>query len=156
MEENKDSINLVMAAPVLIERRRLPDEPELQPGMAIVGSFVDGKLIARSVAPEEWTPELEGGLFSTPRQIMYQGTETEDRTVRAQLMAIIPAADLPREPWQPEPEEDAAASVVMLGVVVRLPGDRQETELQHECLSHFMNVMGGNAEPVVDRILKSL
>lgn len=155
-DSNKEKVSLLTGTPFQIERRRLEDEPELQPDMAIVGSFVNGKMIARSVAALEWEPEDEGELFSEPRQIMYQAEETEDGTIRAQLMAIIPASDIPREPWQPEPDEDAPAAVMPLGIVVRLPADRKEIDIQTECVAHFASVLGGKAEPVVDRILRSL
>lgn len=155
-DDGKESLSLLLGNPVLIERRRLEDEPELQPDMAIVGSFVNGKMIARSIAPPEWEPEVEGDLFTKPRQIMYRGEELEDSTIRAQLYALIPPAELPREPWQPEPDANAPSAIALLGVVVRLPADRKEETFEEECVSHFASVIGGNAEPVVDRILKSL
>ncbi len=149
-------ITLLAADPFVIERKRLEDEPELQPDMAIVGSFVNGKMIARSVATENWTPESEGSLFQEPRQIMYRAEELEDKTIRARLYVLIPASELPREPWQPEPDEDTPAAIALLGVVVRLPADRKEEGFESECVSHFSNILGGQAEPVIDRILKSL
>jgi hypothetical protein len=154
-ESGADTLNLVMAAPVMIERRRLEDDED-RPEISIIGSFLDGKLIARCAGDPEWTPEDDGDLFSVPRQLVYQASELEDKTIRAQLLALIPAKDIPREPWQPEPDEDAPPAFVLLGIVVRLPGDRKEPDFPRECLSHFMSIVGGNAEPVVDRILKSL
>lgn len=154
-QPESDTLNLVMATPVIIERRRLEDDED-RPEIAIVGSYLEGKLIARCAAAPEWTPEHDGDLFAVPRQLVYQASELKDKTIRAQLLALIPATEIPREPWQPEPEEDAPPAFVLLGVVVRLPADRREADFPHECLSHFMSIVGGNAEPVVDRILKSL
>jgi hypothetical protein len=158
-DEEQDDIavvTLLTASPMQIERRRLEDDPETLPDAAIVGAYIDGRLIARCAAPPEWEADDEVQLFSTPRQIMYVGRETDDKTIRAELMALIPPADIPREPWQPEPDDDAPPAAVLLGVVVRLPGDRTLPDLPNECLSHFMAVLGGGGEPVVDRILRNL
>jgi len=154
-EPQGDTINLVMATTVHIERRRLEDDED-RPEIAIVGSFLEGKLIARCAAPAEWTVEDDHGMFAVPRQLVYQAEELKDKTIRAQLLALIPAQDVPREPWQAEPEETAPPAFVLLGVVVRLPTDRTEADLPHECLSHFVSIVGGKGEPVVDRILRSL
>lgn len=150
------TLDLTTAAPVPLERRRLPDDPELAPDSAIVGAYLEGRLLARSVAPPDWTVEDDRGLFDVPRQLVYRGKEAEGGTLYAELGALIPAVDLPREPWQPEPDESAPAGLVMLGVVVRLAQDRKQTDFPHECLDHFATIVGGGAEPVADRILKSL
>lgn len=145
-------IMLVTAAALPLERRRLEDDPELAEG-AIVGTYLGGRLIARSVQDAEWTPEAEGDVFAVPRQLVYLGREVEGGTIRAELCALIPAADIPREPWQPAPENDA---LVLLGIVVRLPADRTHDDLTAECLDHFETIVGAGAEPVADRVLRSL
>lgn len=156
-EESNDGsegqpVMLVTASPLPLERHRLEDDPELAAG-AIVGTYLAGRLIARSAQDAEWTPEAEGDVFAVPRQLVYLGREVEGRTIRAELCALIPAADIPREPWQPAPEHDA---LVLLGIVVRLPGDRTREELALECLDHFETIVGAGAEPVADRVLRSL
>jgi hypothetical protein len=145
-------VMLVTAAALPLERRRLDDDPELAEG-AIVGTYLGGRLIARSVQDSEWTPEAEGDVFAVPRQLVYLGREVEGGTIRAELCALLPAADIPREPWQQAPENDA---LVLLGIVVRLPADRTHDELTAECLDHFETIVGAGAEPVADRVLRSL
>jgi hypothetical protein len=155
-QEQVPTLDLATALPIPIERRRLPDDPDLAPDQAVVGAFLEGRLIARSVAPPDWTPEDDRGLFDVPRQLHYRGKDAEGGTLYAELGALIPAADLPREPWQPEPDETAPPALVLLGVVVRLAQDRRQEDLAHECLDHFAAIVGGGAEPVADRVLKSL
>ena len=151
-DEATQSVMLVTATPLPLERRRLDDDPELAQG-AIVGTFLGGRLIARSVQDAEWTPEAEGDVFTTPRQLVYLGREVEGGTIRAELCALIPAADIPHEPWQGPPENDA---LVLLGIVVRLPADRTRDDFAEECLDHFETIVGAGAEPVADRVLRSL
>lgn len=145
-------VMLVTAASLPLERRRLEDDPELVAG-AIVGTYLGGRLIARSVQDAEWAPELEGEVFTVPRQLVYLGREVEGGTIRAELCALLPAADIPHEPWQPASEHDA---LVLLGIVVRLPADRTHDEFAAECLDHFETIVGAGAEPVADRVLRSL
>ena len=154
--EDIPTLDFTTAIPVPIERRRLPDDPELAPDAAIVGAYLEGRLIARSVAPPDWAQEDDRGLFDVPRQLVYRGKEGEGGTLYAELGALIPASDLPREPWQPEPEDDAPPALVILGVVVRLAQDRKQDDFAHECLDHFAAIVDGGAEPVADRVLKSL
>lgn len=157
-EEDEEStepgqpVMLVTAAALPLERRRLEDDPELAEG-AIVGTYLGGRLIARSVQDAEWSAEAEGDVFTVPRQLVYLGREVEGGTIRAELCALVPAADIPHEPWQPAPENDA---LVLLGIVVRLPADRTHDELTAECLDHFETIVGAGAEPVADRVLRSL
>lgn len=141
---------------VRIERRRLEDDEDLAPDAAIVGAFIEDRLIARSIAEADWTTEQDHALFHTPRQIQYTATEGEDRVIRAELFAVIPTADLPREPWQPEPEVDTPEGLILLGIVVRLANERTQADLPSECVDHFMRIMNLGAEPVVDRLLRSV
>lgn len=145
-------VMLVTASPLPLERRRLEDDPELAAG-AIVGTYLGGRLIARSVQDAEWTSEAEGDVFTVPRQLVYLGREVEGGTIRAELCALIPAADIPHEPWQPASEHDA---LVLLGIVVRLQADRTRDDFAAECLDHFETIVGAGAEPVADRVLRSL
>lgn len=154
--ERQPTIDLATALPVPLERRRLPDDPELAPDAAIIGAYLEGRLIARSVAPPDWGPEDDRGLFDQPRHLHYRGRDGEGGTLYAELGALIPAADLPREPWQGEPEEGTPPALVLLGVVVRLAQDRTQDDLARECLDHFAAIVGGGAEPVADRVLRSL
>jgi hypothetical protein len=150
------SVILLTDAPLHLVRRRLEDDPELAPGASIVGTYLDDRLMTRAVADPDWAPEADAGLFDVPRQLHYQATETDGATIRAELGALIPAADIPREPWQPEPEDDAPPLLFPLGIVVRLAADRTGAALEVECFIHFQAILAGSAEPVADRVLRNL
>lgn len=139
-----------------LERRRLPDDPDLAPDAAIVGTYLGDNLVARCAGPADWTPESDMGLFDEPRRVQYSGVEDEDGTIRAELGALIPAAAMPREPWEAEPDEDTPPLLFPLGVVVRIPADRTGEDIVTECARHLLAVLTGGGEPVVDRILKRL
>lgn len=147
---------LVTDEPLQLLRRRLDDDPELAPDAAIVGTYLQDRLITRSVAEPDWTPESDLGLLGVPRRLHYQATEVEGATIRAELGALIPASDIPREPWQPEPDDDAPPLLFPLGIVVRLAADRTGAAVEVECFVHLQAILAGSAEPVADRILRSL
>jgi hypothetical protein len=151
-----DAVVLVTDQPLQLTRKRMDDDPELAPGAAIVGTYLGNSLLTRAVADQEWEPESDLSLLDPPRQLHYQATEIEGGTIRAELSAIIPASDLPREPWEPEPDSDASPFVFPLGVVVRIAQDRTGAALEVECFIHFQAILSGTAEPVADRILRSL
>jgi len=150
------TVVLVTDQPLQLTRKRLADDPELAPDAAIVGTYLGDALLTRAVANPEWDAESDMGLLSEPRQLHYQATEVEGGTIRAELSAVVPAADMPREPWQPKPEDDAPPLIFPLGIVVRLAEDRTGAELEVECFVHFQAILSGAGEPVADRILKNL
>lgn len=139
-----------------LERRRLPDDPELAPDSAVIGTYIGDSLVARCAGPPDWDLESDMGLFDAPRQLQYSGAEGEDGTIRAEIGALIPATDMPREPWEAEPDEDVPPLLFPLGVVIRIPADRTGADLVTECARHLLAVLTGGGEPVVDRILKRL
>lgn len=149
-----EPVILATREPLPLERRRLPDDVELASGAAVVGTYLFDQLIARSVADETWSPDSDGALLADPRQLLYVATPRPDGTLYATLQAVIPASAIPREPWQPEPEQGAA---LLLGVVVRLAGERRfPGSTADEAMDHFAAILGGAAEPVVDRLLRGL
>lgn len=142
--------------PLTLTRVRLDDDPELAPGAAIVGTYLGEALLTRAVAEADWEPGTDLGLLDAPRRLRYEAAELDGGTIRAELGAVIPAADLPREPWQPEPDADAPPLIFPLGIVVRLQADRTGAALEVECFIHFQAILSGAAEPVADRILRGL
>ena len=151
-----NSVILVTDEPLALPRVRLDDDPELAPGVAIIGTYLGEALITRAVAEQDWEPETDLGLLVTPRRLHYQAAEIDGGTIRAELGAVIPAADMPHEPWQPEPDADAPSLIFPLGIVVRLQADRTGAALDVECFIHFQAILSGGAEPVADRILRTL
>ncbi len=156
VEGSENPIVFITAEALPLERRRLDDDPELAPDAAIIGTFLRDHLISRSIADPEWSPEADMGLLSEPRHLSYAAHEIEGQTIRAELSAVIPASAIPREPWQPEPEEGSPPALFPLGVVVRIPADRTGAELPIECFMHFQAILQGASEPVADRILRRL
>lgn len=157
--EESDYVVFATEQPIQLVRRRMDDDPDLAPGAAIVATYATQpaeRLITRAVADVDWEPASDMGLLDVPRQLHYRASEVEGGTIRAELGAIIPAADLPREPWQPEPDADDPAQIFPLGVVVRIPEDRTGAQLDLECMVHFHAILSGAAEPVADRILRRL
>ena len=139
-----------------LTRRRLDDDPDLAPDAAIVGTYIGDALITRATAEADWQPEADMGLLDPPRQLHYHAAEIDGGTIRAELGAVIPAADMPREPWQPEPGDDTPPLIFPLGIVVRIAADRTGAALDLECFVHFQAILAGSAEPVADRILRRL
>ncbi len=151
-----DAVVLVTDQPLQLSRRRLEDDHELAPGAAIVGTYLGESLITRAVAEADWDTESDLGLLSPPRQLHYQAMEIDGGTIRAELSAIIPAADIPREPWQAEPDDDAPPLIFPLGIVVRIAADRTGAQLELECFIHFQAILAGSGEPVAERILRHM
>ena len=149
-------VTLVTEQPLQLSRSRLEDDLELAPDASIVGTYLGAALITRAAAEPDWEPASDMGLLDSPRRLHYNATEIEGGTIRAELGALVPAEDLPREPWQPEPDTDAPPAIFPLGIVVRIAGDRTGAELDVECLIHFQSILAGNGEPVADRILRRL
>jgi hypothetical protein len=151
-----NQVVLVTDQPLQLTRKRLDDDPELAPGAAIVGTHLGDSLITRAVAEADWEPESDRGLLDLPRHLHYQAIEIGGGTIRAELGAVIPASDIPREPWQPEPEDDSPPLIFPLGIVVRIAADRTGADLELECFVHFQAILSGSGEPVADRILRHL
>lgn len=151
-----DAVILVTDQPLQLSRRRLDDDPDLAPDAAIVGTHLGDSLITRAVANPDWNLESDLGLLNQPRQLHYQAMEIAGGTIRAELSAVIPATDIPREPWESEPEPDSPPLIFPLGIVVRIAADRTGAALELECFIHFQAILSGSAEPVADRILRSL
>ncbi|MDQ6736324.1 MAG: hypothetical protein M3Z30_01325 [Gemmatimonadota bacterium] len=151
-----DAVILLTDQHLPLSRHRLEDDPDLAPGAAIVGTYLGDALITRAIAEADWEPDDDMGLLDAPRQLHYTATEIEGGTIRAELGALIPAPDVPREPWEPEPDEESLPLIFPLGIVVRIAADRTGAALDLECFVHFQAILSGSAEPVADRILRRL
>jgi len=143
-----------------IQRSRLDDDPEMAPGLAVIGAYVNGKLIARAGLPPEWDAAEDNALFRDPRAIQYMAVEPEpNQALRAELFAIVPVSAIPSdEPWvDTDDDEDDGSALITLGVVLRLPEDRSsDRSFEEECVHHLHAILGGNAKPAVDRALDIL
>ena len=96
---------------------RLVDDQRIPDGMVCMGSYRNGRLVARSVMPPEaWAQIDDYGIFDEPVQVVLVARAAPPG-VQCQLYAMVP---LPEEE-DDEPEEPWAASV---------PGSSYEASLE--------------------------
>ena len=159
----------------LIEDDRVPD------GMVCMGSYRNGRLIARSVLPPEaWGQIDQYGVFDEPVQIVLVARAAPPG-LQCQLYAMIPLPDEedeePDEPWSAsvpgssyesavEDEDDAgtadpgdepAVAPIPLGNIVRYERDRVHPEsLPLEAVDVLRRIIDGETSEVVDRALADL
>jgi hypothetical protein len=160
----------------LVEDQRIPD------GMVCMGSYRNGRLVARSVMPPEaWAQIDEYGIFDEPVQVVLVARAAPPG-VQCQLYAMVP---LPDEEEEDEPEEPWAASVpgssyeasledpdeeeeedeedeprvapIPLGHIVRYERDRVHPQsLPLEAVDLLRKIIDGETSEVVDRALADL
>lgn len=155
----------------LIEDARVPPE------MVCMGTYRNGRLVARAVmSPEAWAQIQEHGFFDEPLQVVLVA-RVAPPGLQCQLFAMVPLpadeeADEPDEPWaasvpsssyeasvEPEPSEqdDPQVAPVPLGNIVRYQRDRVHPEsLPLETADVLKKIIEGDAAEVVDRALADL
>jgi hypothetical protein len=155
--EGRPSVLVATSTPVQLRVEPVEDDrtPE---GSVCLGTFIDGRLVGRRVAPIEALEELhEFHLFDDPVHLGLVAFE-ESPGLQCRLLALLPANrfplqedeegdDEPDEPWRvsvPAPEfeaqeaesesedtpslEEGAAVPVYLGNIVRLSQDRKHPD----------------------------
>jgi hypothetical protein len=166
-------------SPVQLTVSLVADEREPD-GMVCMGSFRNGRLIARSVMPPEaWTQIQEFGIFDDPIQVVLVARAAPPG-LQCQLYAMVP---LPDDDEEGDEEEPWAASVpgssyeaaveesdeeegdsdeprvapIPLGHIVRYDRDRVHPEsLPLEAVDVLRKIMDGNTTEMVDRALAEL
>jgi hypothetical protein len=154
----------------LIEDERVPPE------MVCMGTFRNGRLVARSVmSPEAWAQIQEHGFFDEPLQVVLVA-RVAPPGLQCQLFAMVPLPeedpDEPDEPWaasvpsssyeaslgnESTEEEDPRVAPVPLGNIVRYQRDRVHPEsLPLETADVLKKIIEGDAAEVVDRALSDL
>jgi hypothetical protein len=155
----------------LVEDERIPD------GMVCMGSYRNGRLVARAVLPPEaWNQIKEYGIFDVPVQIVLVA-RTAPPGLQCQLYAMVPIPDdeddEPEEPWSvsvpgasyessigEEDEEEGtepAVAPIPLGNIVRYERDRVHPEsLPLEAVDVLRKIIDGDTAEVVDRALADL
>ncbi len=99
---------------------QLVTDDRIPEGMVCMGSFRNGRLIARSVMPPEaWAQIQEFGIFADPVQVVLVA-RTAPPGLQCQLYAMVP---LPDDEETEEGEEPWAASV---------PGSGYESAVESE------------------------
>jgi hypothetical protein len=156
----------------LLQDDRVPE------GMVCMGSYRNGRLIARAVLPPEaWNQLQEYAVFEEPVQIVLVAREAPPG-LQCQLYAMVPMPDADEEddeePWSAsvpgssyestlEEEEDAgeeddlAVAPIPLGNIVRYEKDRVHPEsLPLEAVDVLRRIIDGETSEVVDRALADL
>jgi hypothetical protein len=154
----------------LVEDDRVPAE------MVCMGTYRNGRLVARSVlSPEAWAQILEHRLFEEPLQVVLVA-RVAPPGLQCQLFAMVPLpqeeSDEPQEPWAASvpsssyeaslddastEDNDPRVAPVPLGNIVRYQRDRVHPEsLPLETADILKKIVEGEAAEVVDRALADL
>ncbi len=157
----------------LLEDERVPD------GMVCMGSYRNGRLIARAVLPPEaWNQIQEFAVFEEPVQIVLVAREATPG-LQCQLYAMVPLPDTEdedeEEPWSAsvpgstyeaaveeeedgdEGEDELAVAPIPLGNIVRFERDRVHPEsLPLEAVDVLRRIIDGETSEVIDRALADL
>jgi hypothetical protein len=162
--------NPVQLSVGLVEDERIPD------GMVCMGSYRNGRLIARSVMPPEaWAQIREFGIFDPPVQVVLVA-RLAPPGLQCQLYAMVPLPETeeeePEEPWaasvpgssyeasveEPgESEGEPRVAPIPLGHIVRYQRDRVHPEsLPLEAVDILRKIIDGETSEVVDRALADL
>jgi hypothetical protein len=156
----------------LLQDERVPE------GMLCMGSYRNGRLIARAVLPPEaWSQIKEYAVFEQPVQIVLVAREAAPG-LQCQLYAMVPLPDADDdeedEPWsasvpgssyealveeeeEDEAEDDPGVAPIPLGNIVRFDRDRVHPEsLPLEAVDVLRRIIDGETSEVVDRALSDL
>jgi len=154
----------------LVEDDRVPAE------MVCMGTFRNGRLVARSVmSPEAWAQIVEHRLFDGPLQVVLVA-RVAPPGLQCQLFAMVPLPEEepedPQEPWAAsvpsssyeasldggtDEEADPRVAPVALGSIVRYQRDRVHPDsLPLETADILKKIVEGEAAEVVDRALADL
>jgi len=154
----------------LVEDDRIPE------GMICMGSYRNGRLIARSVMPPEaWDQITRYGIFDEPVQVVLVARAAPPG-LQCQLYAMVPLPeeedDEPEEPWAAsvpgasyeasvedgeEDESEPRVAPIPLGHIVRYERDRVHPEsLPLEAVDVLRKIIDGDTSEVVDRALADL
>jgi hypothetical protein len=158
----------------LVEDQRVPE------GMVCMGSFRNGRLVARSVMPPEaWEQIDQFGIFDEPVQVVLVARAAPPG-VQCQLYAMVPLPDEeedePEEPWaasvpgssyeasledpdaeEEDDEDEPRVAPIPLGHIVRYERDRVHPQsLPLEAVDVLRQILDGKTSEVVDRALADL
>jgi hypothetical protein len=154
----------------LIEDERVPAD------MVCMGTYRNGRLVARSVlSPEAWAQIEEHGFFDQPLQVVLVA-RVAPPGLQCQLFAMVPLPEEDPEeadePWaasvpsssydaslddEPAQPEDPRVAPVPLGNIVRYQRDRVHPDsLPLETADVLKKIIEGDAAEVVDRALADL
>jgi hypothetical protein len=156
----------------------LVDDERIPAGMVCMGTYRNGRLVARAVlSPEAWAQIEENGFFDEPLQVVLVG-RLAPPGLQCQLFAMVPIPedelDEAEEPWaasvpssayesaleaeaEGEDEDDPQVAPIPLGNIVRFQRDRVHPDsLPLETADVLKKIIEGGASEVVDRALSDL
>jgi hypothetical protein len=154
----------------------LVEDDRVPAGMVCMGTYRNGRLVARSVlSPEAWAQIEEQGFFDQPLQVVLVA-RLAPPGLQCQLFAMVSIpdeeSDEPEEPWagsvpssgyeasletDPASNEDPRVAPIPLGHVVRYAHDRVHPDsLPLETADVLRKIIEGGASEVVDRALADL
>jgi hypothetical protein len=154
----------------LVEDDRVPE------GMVCMGTYRNGRLVARSVlSPEAWAQIQELGFFEQPLQVVLVA-RVAPPGLQCQLFAMVPireedetegaeepwAASVPSSSYEASVEgdsedDDLRIAPIPLGNIVRFARDRVHPDsLPLETADVLRKIIEGGASEVVDRALVDL
>lgn len=166
------------AEPVQLEVSLIQDD-RVPADMVCMGTYCNGRLVARSVmTPEAWEQIEEHGFFDDPLQVVLVA-RLAPPGLQCQLFAMVPLpddieeeGDETEEPWSAsvpsssyeasvgsgeEGAEDLRVAPVPLGNIVRYQRDRVHPDsLPLETADVLKRIIEGEASEVVDRALADL
>jgi hypothetical protein len=154
----------------LVEDERVPAD------MVCMGTFRNGRMVARAVlTPEAWEQIEEHGFFDEPLQVVLVA-RLAPPGLQCQLFAMVPLAqeegEDSDEPWaasvpssgyestvesDTEEEDDPQVAPIPLGNIVRFERDRVHPDsLPLETADVLRKIIEGGTSEVVDRALSDL
>ena len=161
--------------PVQLEVALVEDE-RVPPDMVCMGTFRNGRMVARAVlTPEAWAQIEEHGFFHQPLQVVLVA-RLAPPGLQCQLFAMVPLAqedrEEPDEPWAAsvpssayestvesdgDEEDDPQVAPIPLGNIVRFERDRVHPDsLPLETADVLRKIIEGGTSEVVDRALWGL
>lgn len=158
----------------LLEDDRIPE------GMVCMGTYRNGRLVARcAMPPEAWAQLQEYGLFDDPVPVVLVAREAPPG-LQCQLFAMVtlpddfPLEEDEKEPWadsvpsssyeesiaeeeEDEEAEDPRVAPIPLGNIVRFAKDRVHPEsLPLEAVDILQRIVEGKTSEVIDKALEDL
>ena len=161
--------------PVQLEVALVADD-RVPPDMVCMGTFRNGRLVARAVlSPEAWAQIEEHKFFDEPLQVVLVA-RLAPPGLQCQLFAMVPLpeedAEQTDEPWaasvpssayetakrsEEDEEDDPRVAPIPLGNIVRFERDRVHPDsLPLETADVLKKIIEGGTSEVVDRALADL
>jgi hypothetical protein len=148
---------LLTTTPVGIYRKLEEADPELAPGCAIIGTYLQkvDRPIGRVAVKAEECSEPNNDILAEPVCLRYAGM-MKPEGIEANMFAIIPPARM-QERWEePLLQDDDIELLMYLGKIVRVRDDvGKDTEI-NEMLIHLSRILAGDAAPLVERLLRDV